>query len=316
MADERIDFWWDVASEGYRWVKAKALGKANEEWFLTTGTPVGPIGYMRRRYQPIEESPGLFRIFADLDPTKESILAFASQYGHLTRDRSNARPGMECFSAQIEIELPSSGESVTAEGESLAFWSDEIRSIKQAIQVWDAVRAMDAQVLSDYIGWADDGVYYHGEEPEPVSTQSFHPEFLQWLRRGDLFEPAILRLAGRLNSRLECGTPARFRWVPQEPGHLHLFYIPGSLIEAVWLQFALAVDRSKDYRKCIQCGTWFELSPDKARSNRLFCSGACKSRNYRDKKARAQHLASQGMDIEAIAAELGTDTETAKGWVK
>jgi hypothetical protein len=121
--------------------------------------------------------------------------------------------------------------------------------------------------------------------------------------RGDLSFPKD----SRLNARLERRTPALFQWSPERPGELHLVYIPGTLIEAMWLEFAFAVDESKEYRKCPQCGTWFEIAPDKARANRLFCSSAWKSRNYRERKMRAQELFAEGMDLKAIADELGTD---------
>ena len=318
MAEKSVEFWWDVASDGYRWVKAIAAGAGEEELFLTTGAPVGPIGYMRRRYQPLAERPGLFRIFADLDPTPDAILGFANAYGHLTRDHSTAGPEGERGSAQARIELSRAGEPYVAEGEPFSYWAREIDAMRQAAAMWDAVQERNAEALLGSIAWRDDGVYFlrAGTDDEPISTHTVHPERLGWLRRGDLFEPAVLWLADRLNARLERSLPAIFQWSPERPGELHLFYIPGSLIEAMWLQFAFAVDENRDYRKCLQCGTWFELAPDKARANRLFCSSACKSRNYRERKARAQDLFAQGMAIEAIARELGTEAETVEGWVK
>jgi hypothetical protein len=322
MKEQSVSFWWDVAMDGYKWIKTRAVGSTDEEWYLTTGTPLGPIGYMRQRYQAFEEAPGLFRIFADTLPTQEGILEFASKYGFLTRDNSTYQPGCDRSTAQGKIELPreasNSGEPAIGEGEPFTLWIAEIQSMHEAVVIWDAIQELDGETLSEHITWKEDGVYYQGKSPnsEPISTRSFRPEFLQWFRRGNLFEPAILWLAGRLNARIESGKiQSMFQWSPEKPDQLHLVYIPDNLIEAMWLQFTLAVDESKDYRQCLQCGTWFELSPAKARTNRLFCSGACRSRNYREKKLRAQELASEGVDIEQIAAELGTDVETARGWI-
>ncbi len=322
MKERSVSFWWDVAMDGYKWTEARAVGSTDEEWYLTTGTPLGPIGYMRRRYQAFEEAPGLFRIFADTLPTREGIIEFATKYGFLTRDNSNLTPHYDLATAQSKIELPpeasASGKPEIGQGEPLALWIAEIQSIHEIVVIWDAARELDGETLLKHITWEEDGVYHRGdgEDLEPIATRVFHPELLQWLRRGNLFEPAIVWLARRLNARIESEEmQAWFQWSPEEPNQLHLVYIPDSLIEAIWLQFALAVDESKDYRQCLQCGTWFELSPAKARTNRLFCSGACRSRNYREKKLRAQELAAEGVDIEQIAAELGTDVETAKGWI-
>jgi hypothetical protein len=53
------------------------------------------------------------------------------------------------------------------------------------------------------------------------------------------------------------------------------------LLEALWLQLALAIDGDKRHRACAQCGRWFELDPAIARTSRTFCSDACKSRAAR-----------------------------------
>lgn len=214
---------------------------------------MGPIGYMRQRYQPLAERPGLFRIFADLDPTPDTILGFANAYGHLTRDHATAREESDNASAQVRIELSQGDEPLVAEGEPLSFWLGEMDVMRHAVAIWDAVRERNAEALAECVRWRDDGVYCEcaGARAEPISTYANHPESLRWFRRGDLVEPAILWLAGRLNARLERRTLALFQWSPERPGELHLFYIPGSLIEAMWLQFAFAVDQNRDYRKCL-----------------------------------------------------------------
>jgi len=124
MKERSVSFWWDVAMGwGTSGPRPGRWGPTDEEWYLTTGTPLGPIGYMRQRYQAFEEAPGLFRIFADTLPTQEGILEFASKYGLLTRDNSTYQPGCDRSTAQGKIELPreasNSGEPAIGEGRTV-----------------------------------------------------------------------------------------------------------------------------------------------------------------------------------------------------
>jgi hypothetical protein len=60
-----------------------------------------------------------------------------------------------------------------------------------------------------------------------------------------------------------------------------LFTLPNTLIGALWLQVAQAIDGHKQFRRCEFCRSWFELAPDKARADKLYCSQACRSSAYR-----------------------------------
>ena len=43
-------------------------------------------------------------------------------------------------------------------------------------------------------------------------------------------------------------------------------------------------------RQCLQCGTWFEISPRAARTDRVFCSDACRFKAYRERQSRARRM--------------------------
>jgi hypothetical protein len=85
----------------------------------------------------------------------------------------------------------------------------------------------------------------------------------------------------------------------------------------MWLQFAQAIGGDRKYRACKECGKWFEVSTSDTgfRINRLFCSDACESKDYRDRKARAGALKAEGRSNKDIAKELDTDVETIQKWV-
>lgn len=61
---------------------------------------------------------------------------------------------------------------------------------------------------------------------------------------------------------------------------------PATLLGALWLQFALAIDGNREYRSCTTCGRFYELDPAVARTNRLYCTDACRMKAYRDRKGR------------------------------
>lgn len=90
---------------------------------------------------------------------------------------------------------------------------------------------------------------------------------------------------------------------------------PSTLLAAIWLQFALAVSGNRAYQNCKECGRWFEVSPEKARKSKLFCSQACRSKAYRERQSLARQMHQAGKTFEAIAQELGSDADTVKNWV-
>src|SRR5262249_32215996 len=98
-------------------------------------------------------------------------------------------------------------------------------------------------------------------------------------------------------------------------GSLGLRFTPAALLDALWLQFACAIDGNKDYRQCQECKRWFELSPGIARADRLFCSNACRTRAYRQRIAHARQRYKTGASIADIAREFETDCDTVQGWV-
>jgi hypothetical protein len=59
---------------------------------------------------------------------------------------------------------------------------------------------------------------------------------------------------------------------------------PGSLWQALWAQLVLAIDGNLNLRACVQCRKWFTLEAGKGRSDKEYCSDACRMRAYRKRK--------------------------------
>jgi hypothetical protein len=91
---------------------------------------------------------------------------------------------------------------------------------------------------------------------------------------------------------------------------------PQDLGQALWWQFLLSVCELRNHTQCQVCGRWYELSPQVNRSDRLYCSDACRFKAYRRRRRQAVEMFRERRSIAQIAKELGSDRETIKGWVR
>jgi hypothetical protein len=61
---------------------------------------------------------------------------------------------------------------------------------------------------------------------------------------------------------------------------------PTHLRDALWIQLALAIDGNLNLRACIECRSWFTLEAGRGRSDKEYCSNACRMRAYRKRKGK------------------------------
>jgi hypothetical protein len=59
---------------------------------------------------------------------------------------------------------------------------------------------------------------------------------------------------------------------------------PSHLCDALWIQLAQAIDGCDYLRTCIECKRWFTIKSGQGRSDKEYCSDACKMRAYRKRK--------------------------------
>jgi hypothetical protein len=90
--------------------------------------------------------------------------------------------------------------------------------------------------------------------------------------------------------------------------------VPQSLVSALWIQLAKAIEGDRKYRECDVCGTWFEVSGDR-RADARFCSNACRFKAYRQRQDEARRLSAEGRSPKQIAKQLGSDVKTVNGWI-
>lgn len=58
----------------------------------------------------------------------------------------------------------------------------------------------------------------------------------------------------------------------------------GSLIDALMAELVLAIDGNLNLGACVQCRKWFPLKAGRGRSDKAYCSNACRMRAYRKRK--------------------------------
>lgn len=314
MAGEIFEFSWFRHIDGYSLAELKGTA----EMMITANTdPVQGLGEMEQ-YNPLRRYKCLFRNFAETGMDDKDILAFADTHGLLGFDRESADPDSPPIPGSIE---------------SLSRWRSEIGAMRKALSMWDMVQEEDSRglsaCLSPIVSWVEADISGGTEKnlPEPGAACSdfapddlrwfrTHPEVLEWYRAGDLSVPALMWVQAITNKRLEMRISPRILWEDRRRRRWSLYFTPISLIGAIWLQFAQSVTQEKDYRRCRQCESWFEIDHYTARTNRYFCSNACRSKAYRERQGRARELHGRGLSISEIALDLGSDEATVSRWIE
>lgn len=294
-----FSFEWSVSSAGYRWHypwgesahKNRAAGLDLE--------PIDPTAPLRT-YQPLKTDTGLFRVFSSLKGTEADVLAFANQYGSLVP--TTRRLYHRC---------------------SLRRWKQLIAYMGFLVELWDAAQSRNAEFLKRHVVITNGKMKW----PKPMSIVRFRrmrSDPLEYEFPGPLTDLNVVNAALYLvNIGVALGfeesdqgnrLQMRVNWSPKAGLQLRLH--PRDLMTAIWLQFALAVTGDKQYRACDACGKSYEIAPDTARTNKVFCSNRCKVRAYRDRKAKAVAMRLAGSTPRQIAKALDSDVATVSGWIQ
>jgi hypothetical protein len=217
--------------------------------------------------------------------------------------------------------------------EPYKMWLREIFRMRQAVLLWDAATARDMATLKRYIKWdGTNAVWYRHPVsripsvawgmPELFKTlisrkgsETYWKDPFQSLTPGDVIKPALFYVQNEVNASLKRTVVPSLLWDPNYLA-MSLHLTPGTLLGCLWLQFAAGINNNTLYRECLQCGTPFAVGPGTARMTKLFCSNACRSKNYRERQAKAQRLHAEGRALGDIASELDTDVDTVRAWIE
>ena len=332
MRGSSLTFGWRVPDAGYRWSDVGATSSAGQpvRALVEQGEPA--LSH-HRLYDPLGDRPALFREFAQVPPTEQGILDFANKWGALGEadriigDTPLASRPAELFTA----------------------WVRSISEMRCAVWIWFRLTSKteaDQHQLLKHVLWITDEenitrVVFDSHPHLPpgkvmgddgylrvvgvIASDEFGSEGLAQFQRGEVSQPARVFLSRLVNAAL-CGRVSP-QTIPDEmspriePGKLPVLFslrlVPSKLYAALWLQLAQAMTSYKEQRECLGCKEWFEVKKKgpHARSDRLYCSDACRKRVYRERREVRKQLHADGKKVKEIAQEIGAEVDQVKSWI-
>jgi hypothetical protein len=249
-------------------------------------------------YRPLKSELALFRTFASLPDTEDAFAAFAGRYGDLYDADYLVRNG-RVLSHDDGLDEGSGFDGV---GNTFAVWRAHRGLLAFALRLWDALnegRSRDVIGADLVLTATPDGVIddsarrpcmrIKGRIGKLQLALGVHPSAIpaiggeySWLGYASKSSSpdAILRSALATLITEMCGSvDVAMEVSSAQAGGLRLTFEVSSLIGAMWLQFALAVDGNREYRSCPECGEWWDST--ETRSDRQTCSDRCRKRRHR-----------------------------------
>ena len=248
-------------------------------------------------YRPLKSEPALFRTFASLSDREETFATFASGYGDLYDPDYLVRDG-RVLSPDDGLE---GGQGFDGLGNKLAVWRAHRRLLAFALRLWDALSEGCAR---DVIGTdlvltpapRDNGdsarqstmriqgrigkmLVDLGAHPSAIPTRGGEYGWLGYASKASSPEAIVQSALATLITEMCGSVDVAMEVSGAQPGGLRLTFEVSSLIGAMWLQFALAVDGNRRYRSCPECGEWWDAT--ETRSDRQTCSDRCRKRRHR-----------------------------------
>jgi hypothetical protein len=237
------------------------------------------------RIKPFTGEELVSRNLLEADSGPVSWLEFTNKYGPLSfRDDQDA-----CYAAgrdkrQFMYQLASHA------GE----WHHLRRTLFKIYNYYPAIRARDSKYLSQFIFWESDDVVreddgrYLGKHrirlPIAMRGKSkMDSQLFDHFSKPDVIGPAAFALSKSVNSYLKRAASIELNvetstWKLAPTLKYHSL---GAALVSEAIEFMTGHFEAK---QCKICGSWFRIGVSSNRRDRIFCSAACKMRDFRSRK--------------------------------
>lgn len=252
MTRDLISFDWKVCEAGYEWVHVDESGTAHwrrppETW--PSDSPIGPYGGSNVVYMGHSRAgPPYF--LAAIDKWRERPISPIKENPNLFLEFAS---------------LSEKPDDILGFANKWGLLGEPVRPLPHAI----LQRRFDAKPAIHLLEPVSEWLFAIGSIRSLVAIFSKVNDEDWYDRLGFLNS----QLVASLNVKLEYDAESR------DPT---LKLLPKSLSAAMYLQIASAITEHAGYRDCVVCKKWFEISRSyAARSDKIYCSDACRMRAYR-----------------------------------
>jgi len=168
-------------------------------------------------------------------------------------------------------------------------WHHLTKVLSQIYRNFPAIQKRNVDYLSKKIEWESDDVVRQNSGSMRMAIairgkHSFNAHYFEHMRRPDVVVPAAFALRDAINSYLERSLSLNVDFDPTTLEFTSsLGY--GSLGAALVAEAVEFMAGHFEAKQCSVCGSWFRMGAGQMRRDRVFCSAACKMRDYRSRKS-------------------------------
>lgn len=213
-------------------------------------------------YRPLVSETALFRNFAHLDGSRDAFERFAERYGRLGLYREHERELEEALHPEWE-ELE----------EEEGYWCREHAMLALAVALWDALQTDQfSTVVGNLVHIERPHAHFASGPLVPSEARAYAKTGVKVRDERDAVRKLLaILVSGALVTREVA--PALVV-SPSGVSPLHLTYGVETLVAAMWLQLAFAINGNRTYETCPVCGDEWESTW--ARSDKKYCSAKCR----------------------------------------
>jgi hypothetical protein len=264
-----------LVSSAYQW---------EGDWFLqdflVAGTSSFSIEGFKRVFNPLR-IPDLWIKFAQLEPNNESIVSFASEFGRLggKAERTVTFHNLKFpqgFLAAIGRDYTEDFSAL--EVDSIEVWMSELRKIKRLFKLWELLEDEEYIKLSEAIKADSEYSLLYTQDKSLRLDLMLHPDMWKSPLNNDVRARTKALLHQEVGRELRGTMTSRLIWDNTSHSSKIVFSVE-SLLEAIWLQFAQALEGNSVFHRCEACGTWLAIRKGE-RTDRRFCNknSTCRAR--------------------------------------